>query len=93
MAAFFFPDPSFSRKALETGAFFFVDCRPCPTIRQEVHPLDFAALLADAKGEKSLFTHYIPPVPGRPESYFTEYLRADGTVFFAGTVYMSKLTS
>jgi len=61
-------------------------------VRQEVNPLEYAALLEDAKALPAHCSYFIPKTAARPEEYFTRYMREDGTVFYAGTMKAPSLS-
>ena len=89
MSAFFFPV-----KAAPAGAAGF-EAFSCGERkfyqRQEVDPLDFAALLRDSKANPSWIVSK-ESHPGVPEKHFCRYYRDDGTEFFAGTISGSPFT-
>jgi hypothetical protein len=91
MAAFFFPEdvpaiinPMEGFIAYSSGERKFYR-------RQHVSPLDFAALLADAKAKPS-FLVVKENHKGIPEKNFCRYYREDGSDFIAGTKNTSPFT-
>lgn len=92
MSAFFFPEEL--RPGVQNGPEGFIAFSAGERRfyrRQEVDPLEFAALLGDANAKPSMLVTR-ENYPGIPEKNFCRYYREDTTDFIAGTVKESPFT-